>query len=123
MKNLSIKILLFSLIVCLFACGSSKNDSVIAQDDRLEVTFNRQMTFEDLSEIKDQLAKKDILIEYKSLEFDENGGLSSLKFDVDCKDGFKGGASNNRIYNDTKWGFFRDYSENSTSPFGTGTIQ
>lgn len=60
--------------------------------------------------------------DYQLLEFDETGGLKSLDFKVNCNDGFDGQAKSTQIYNNTRWGFYRDYSPNVKSPFGTGAL-
>ena len=80
------------------------------------------MKFNDLVKIKLDLAEKGISIDYKLLEFDENGGLKSLEFKVDCNDGVSGSAKNAKIYNNTNFGFFRDYSDSAKVPFGTGGL-
>ena len=92
-------------------------------NEKIEVSFNRTMNAKDLINIKQDLAENGISIEYKTMKFDENGGLKSLDFFVDCNDGFKGGAKNTNIYNQTKWGFYRDYNEKADSPFGTGSLK
>ena len=91
--------------------------------DRIEVSFNRKMEFNDLVKIKLDLAEAGITIQYRLLEFDEQGGLKVLDFKVDCNDGFSGGAKSTEIFNQTRWGFYRDYRKNAESPFGTGRLQ
>ena len=90
---------------------------------RIEVSFNRKMEFNDLVKIKLDLAEAGITIQYRLLEFDDQGGLKSLDFKVDCNDGFNGSAKNTNIVNQTRWGFYRDYREHVESPFGTGGLQ
>ncbi|MCM4173981.1 hypothetical protein DHD32_21145 [Arenibacter sp. TNZ] len=92
-------------------------------NDRIEVSFNKKIHSGDLVKIKKSLSEIGITITYSSFDFDENGGLKSLSFNVDCNDGFKGGATKTDINNQTRWGFFRDYSEKAISPFGTGNLK
>lgn len=61
--------------------------------------------------------------DYQLLEFDETGGLKSLDFKVNRNDGFNGQAKSTQIYNNTRWSFYRDYSPNVKSPFGTGALK
>ena len=57
------------------------------------------------------------MIDYTSLEFDKNGGLTGIDFKVDCQDG---SAKAMPLPRDEKFGFFRDYSEGVDAVFGTG---
>ena len=119
MKNLFRN--LFVLVVFAIASGFA-SDATDKDKGRIEVSFNRKMDFNDLVKIKLDLAEAGITIQYKLLEFDDQGGLKSLDFTVDCHDGFSGGAKNTEILNQTRWGFYRDYRDNVGSPFGTGGL-
>lgn len=103
--------------------ASDATEDTRLSKDRIEVSFNRKMEFNDLVKIKLDLAEAGITIEYRLLEFDDQGGLKSLDFRVDCHDGFSGGDKNTKISNHTRWGFYRDYREGVTSPFGTGALE
>lgn len=94
-----------------------------AKENRIEVVFNRTFKFNDLVKIKLDLAEKGISFYYKKLEFDENGGFINIGFKVDCNDGFSGSAQKSNLINQSKYGFYRDYSEDANSPFGTGVIE
>lgn len=98
-------------------------DNSFEEKERIEVSFNRKMEFNDLVKLKLDLAEAGITIQYRLLEFDEQGGLESLDFRVDCNDGFSGSAKSTEIFNQTRWGFYRDYRKNAESPFGTGGLQ
>lgn len=115
-------ILLVFITVSGFALSSVSNEKII-KEGRIEVIFNRLTKFNDLVKIKLDLAEKGITLEYKKLEFDENGGLLSINFNVDCNDGFKGSSQNLNLTNQNKFGFYRDYSKTSTSAFGTGNLE
>lgn len=119
---------LFSVlsVVTLFLSTTSFTNkldkSKLPEKPKVEVVFNRQLDFNDIVKIKLDLSQRGIVINYKSLAFDDNGKLKSIDFYVDCKDGFSGGASKNNLLNQSRFGFYRDYSKNAKSPFGTGGL-
>lgn len=123
MKNVlkTLPILVVFAIASGFTLDATENRS--EGKDRIEVSFTRKMEFNDLVKIKLDLAEAGITIQYRLLEFDDQGGLKSLDFRVDCNDGFSGGAKSTEIFNQTRWGFYRDYRKNVESPFGTGGLQ
>jgi len=93
--------------------------------DRIEVAFTNDLTFDSLVYIKNDLKTKGIIIYYKKIEFDDKNQLQSIDCEVNCKDGFSGsfGASFLGTTNINKrYGFYRDYSKNPKSPFGTGLL-
>ena len=70
---------------------------------------------------KTDLKKKNIMLDFVELKFDEKGKLSYIEFKVDCGDGFKGTAGS--ALNPTKpFGFKRDYEKGVERPFLIGTI-
>lgn len=92
---------------------------------RVEVAFTRNLNLDSLVRIKSELQKIGIVIHYKKIEFDIFNLLVNLDCEVICNDGFSGSFgtgllssqnSNRRI------GFYRDYSPNAKSPFGTGIL-
>lgn len=87
---------------------------------RIEYYFNKHTTFDDLVMIAGDCKKSGILLTYKVIEYNDAGQLKSISFKVDCGDGFKGGASSDRLLDDENVGFYRDY-DSSGSPFGTGS--
>jgi hypothetical protein len=113
------KILLPLLVLLTVVTGSAGFKSP-KPDKRVEVLFNRTMEFADIVKIKLEVAQKGIVLDYQKLLFDENGKLKEISFKVDCKDGFSGSASNGKLTNYSKFGFFRDYSPSAPLPFGTG---
>jgi hypothetical protein len=114
-----IRILLIFLPLVILTSFVHKQD----QKENVEVVFNRTLKFDDLVSIKNELADKGITLEYKKLEFDENGGLITIYFKVDCNDGFKGSAGKSHLTNQSKIGFYRNYLESSKEPFGTGDLE
>lgn len=112
------------LIVLAIATGFTLDatNNTWEEKGRIEVSFNRKMEFNDLVKIKLDLAEAGITIQYRLLEFDEQGGLKALDFRVDCNDGFSGGDKSTEIFNQTRWGFYRDYRKDAETPFGTGAL-
>ncbi len=101
----------------------AKNEHIKTEKDRIEVVFNRKMNFNDLVKIKLDLAEKGITITYRMLKFDMEGGLESLNFSVDFHDGMSGSAWKNQIYNNTRFGFVRDYSKDAKIPLAVGSLE
>ena len=124
MKN-SLTILLSMTLFIGVSSFITQNDSKQSSDkDRIEVIFNRHLEFNDLVKIKLDMSQHGIVLNYKKLEFDDNGKLIFIYFQVDCKDGFSGSASTGgeELTNQSRLGFYRDYSLDRGSPFGTGGI-
>lgn len=123
MKKIIISIAFLTIFFFVEGSGAADNKKDIETDKkRIEVFYNRTMDFNDLVKIKLDLAENGITINYKLLEFDENDRLKTIDFEVNCYDGFSGSARNTNVQNQSKFGFYRDYSENSASPFGTGNL-
>src|SRR5687768_208792 len=92
------------------------------EKSEVQVIFNRQLEFNDLVKIKLDLSQKGITINFQKLVFDESGKLKSIDFKVDCNDGFSGSASESNLTNQSRFGFYRNYSKEAKSPFGTGNV-
>ncbi len=121
------KKLLSLFIITVLIISTSSFTNIIpghkhGNDKRIEVVFNRQLDFNDLVKIKMDLSQKGITINYKSLIFDENGHLQAIRFFVDCHDGFSGTAGDENLSNQSRVGFYRDYTPGTKLPFGTGGI-
>ncbi|MEQ8425131.1 MAG: hypothetical protein RIA63_10510 [Cyclobacteriaceae bacterium] len=111
--------LLLTIIFVGFGCSSQEFDN----NERIEIIFNNSLNSNDLDDIKMNLKKRGITINYTSLEFDESKKLKGIAFSVDCHDGFSGSASMKPVGDQKVFGFYRDYSdEYAVSPFGTGHI-
>ena len=90
---------------------------------KVNAFFTYDLSLDELTEVKNKLAENGINIFYRSLEFDENGGLLGIACDVDCTDGYKGSFSIgmlNSLNKDKKIGFVRNYSDDTETPFCTG---
>lgn len=111
-----------TLIFFVFALQANDTDLEPTQaKGPLEVSFDNTMQLKDLEKVKRYMKKKGITLRYKSLAFDEEGGLKSLTIKVDCHDGIKGSASTCEL--NGRWGFFRDYREEAPVGFGIGTLE
>ncbi|MGF1560463.1 MAG: helix-turn-helix domain-containing protein [Flavobacteriaceae bacterium] len=128
---LSMSILLFVLIFSIFktTAQSKNNKSLIIQLNkdqsikRIEAAFGHDLTLDSLIQIKKDLQDVDITVNYKKIEVDDDNLLLRLHCQVICKDGYSGGFETiTTQHKDKRIGFYRDYSSNSESPFGTGLI-
>lgn len=94
--------------------------------DRIEVAFTNKLTFDSLVYIKNDLKTKGIIINYKKIEFDDNNQLLAIYCEIDCGVGKEKGSFGVGFLNSTnknkRYGFYRDFSKNATSSFGTGLI-
>jgi hypothetical protein len=112
------------ILTMIFASSFHVDKSLKGIDDkksRIEVFFNSGTGFTELVMIKAQLETKGIVMNYKKIEYNKNGELVSIHFFVDCRDGFSGSASTDNLKK-VPFGFYRDYSKDAASPFGTGAF-
>lgn len=119
-----LRFLLPSLFVITLCSFSMIPDAIpLSRDEqpRVEVVFTRAMNFNDLVRIQTELAQKGIALDYRKLEFDDEGKLLALHFLVDCGDGFKGAAQRPLTYKG-RFGFYRDYSRDAATPFAAGNL-
>jgi len=91
---------------------------------RVEAAFTHNLTLDSLVQIKQDLQNIGITIHYKKIEFDVHNLLLSLDCQVISNDGFSGsfGIDKLNMLSDKRFGFYRDYSPKSASPFGTGLL-
>jgi hypothetical protein len=91
--------------------------------NNVEFIFNSKTRFDDLVNAQNIALKANgIVIKYKTLKFDSEGGLVSIEMAVDCKDGYSGAANSGQLQNSSKFGFKRDYSGAASSPFEIGNL-
>jgi transcriptional regulator with XRE-family HTH domain len=92
---------------------------------RVEAAFTRNLTLDSLVLMKKELQNIGITIHYKKIEFDVHNLLLNLDWEVISNDGFSGsfgtGDLSKRNRNE-RIGFYRDYTSNCGSPFGTGLL-
>jgi transcriptional regulator with XRE-family HTH domain len=132
--SLSTFLLIFLLVSIFNAKAQTDNINrqkslVIERNDdnsvkRVEAAFTHNLTLDSLVHIKQELQNIGITIHYKKIEFDVHNLLLSLACQVITNDGFSGsfGIEKLNMLSDTRFGFYRDYSPNSASPFGTGLL-
>ena len=91
---------------------------------RVEAAFTYNLTLDSLVQIKRDLQNIGITIHYKKIEFNVHNLLISLDCEVISNDGYSGsfGMEKLNMVGDKRYGFYRDYSPNSKSPFGTGLL-
>jgi len=92
-------------------------------DERIELIFNSEMKSDDLDLIQKKLAEKNITIDFTKEEYDKEGYLMKVTFEVDCNDGFSGSASSRWLTKRSNLGFYRDYRSEAIKVFGTGRIK
>lgn len=112
------KLLMIMSLMALISITS--NESVEISEELVKVNFTPKTEFNDLVKIKLDLSEQGIKLQYKKIVFDKYDDLVEISFEVDCNDGFKGGASSSRLTNQSKFGFIRDYKGNV--PFATGDL-
>lgn len=88
----------------------------------MRVVFSNKLRIDDLVKIKSDTKEKGILVDFLKLEFDESGKLPAKKFKVDCKDGYAVTAASKKLYQDSQFGFYRNFSNSSNDPFGIGNL-
>jgi len=113
---------LFVLSLILTTSGIRCQTMSEEPNGKLEIIFSSLLTFNDLVTIKNDLQSAGITLDYSKIEFDQSFKLKRISFHVDCNDGFNGFASEEILTDESRIGFYRDYSENAKSPFGIGKI-
>lgn len=140
MKKISILSVSTFLIIFLFVNifnAKAQTDNVNRQksliiqrnDDnsvkRVEASFTHNLTLDSLIQIKQELQNIGITINYKKIEFDVHNLLLNLDFQVISNDGFSGSFGTgdlSKLNRNERIGFYRDYTPNIRSPFGTGQL-
>lgn len=90
---------------------------------RIEVAFTKDLSLDSLIQIRNELNSLHITIKYKKIELGAYSNLTNLDCQV-ISDGFVGdfGTGNLSSENKGRVGFYRDYSPDAISPFGTGGL-
>lgn len=108
---------------------SQKSLIILLNEDnsirRVEASITRNMTLDSLVQLRNDLQDIGITVQYKKIEFDTHNLLVSLDCQVICNDGFSGsfGTGDLMTQKPRRFGFYRDYSPDSKSPFGTGSLE
>ena len=86
------------------------------------VIFNHTLTYNDIVTIKQDLSKKEIILTYRRLVFDENSKLQGISYEVRCGK-YGGGDDVDNLTNESRIGFYRDYSKNAPKDFICGNLK
>lgn len=117
MKKYILSIFSFFALIC-FGYSQDVNPLVL-EDGRIEVVMSNDLSKDDLMKLKDDLLSlAKITIQYDVLDYNKKGKIKNIRFSVDCHDGFAGEYGIDRIGDDFKFGFYRDYRTGAASPFG-----
>jgi len=140
MRKISILSVSTCLIIFMFVSifnANSQTDNVRRQEGltiqrnedntikRVEAAFTRNLTFDSLVQIRQNLQEIGITIHYKKIEFDLHNLLLNLDCEVICNDGFSGSFGTGDLTKrdrNVRIGFFRDYTPDCKSRFGTGLL-
>jgi len=104
-----------------------KLPNFINTKELVEVAFTNAFTLDSLIYIKNEVANRGILLNYKELKFDETGHLLSIDCEVVCNSGRNSGSFSIGMLNlenkNRRFGFYRNYSKNAKSILGTGCLE
>lgn len=88
---------------------------------KIESTYDGRSTKANLEEdIKFLKLELNIDLTYSNLKLESDGTIKSITLKVDCNDGFSGSVSSPDLETQPIY-FFRDFAENSETPFGIGS--
>ena len=120
MKNLTF--LFFILLVS--SCTMQSETEYLISDEKVYLKVGANTTEAELIEIsKELLAERNISIDFQDSEFDDNGKIIDLDLNVDFNDGNSGSTHAEQIaLMINKFGFSRDYTEDSKAPIHIGTF-
>jgi hypothetical protein len=90
---------------------------------QVAVYFNRKTTFTQLANIKQDVLKDGLILEYDRLEFDKEGYLTKISFHVDCEGYTWGSATDDNLPNDYSFGFVRDFTPGAKAAFRIGNLK
>ena len=122
MKQLHYFILITALFIFIssFKYHDNKN---LNDNSNIEVVFNHKLSFNDIVKIKLDLSEKGITLTYRKLLFDENAKLISIDFYVKFNDGYGGSDAADNLTDQSRIGFYRDYSKNAKRSFICGNLE
>jgi len=94
---------------------------LFADKTKVLLSIDKNMSYEQLNEFKSKLKKLNIDFNIRKIEFDSDNKITKLKISVDCNDGYKGSATES-LKDNGRIGFYRIYSDSTTTPFGMNAI-
>lgn len=101
---------IFSILVSIFIIITI-NSCTEERSGVIDVKFNTELTKDDLSMIKTDLASQDIDLTYNHLTFDEDGKLKMIAASIDYNDGHKSSFESRLLKPTDSPGFYRDFSK------------
>jgi hypothetical protein len=121
MKNI---IFAFGLLLISTALISQESyTEFIINDDKVVVNFNSKMEFMDLANLKSELERAGIMLEFTELKFNDENKLQNIGFRVESEIlGVYGSANRNSLTKNDSFGF-EIYSGKGDVNFGTGQVQ
>ena len=114
----SLIVILSCLSIFFLTAGFTKNAGAKSGDEKIEVYFSNKLDFNDLVKLRLELAEKKINVNYQMLEFNAQGQLASIKFNV-TSDGKYCGSGGSSVL-DKEYGFSIDRSPNAQFYFQVG---
>jgi hypothetical protein len=121
MKKISLFILTTILVILLMSFKEYFAGRPWDDRKNIMVVFNHTLTFNDLVKMKLDLSEKGITLSYRRLVFDENYRLQGITYNVRL-DGYGGGDEVDNLSDESRVGFYRDYSKNAKYPFACGNL-
>ncbi|WP_340103539.1 hypothetical protein [Rhodohalobacter sp. 8-1] len=100
----------FSILISIFIIITI-NSCTEERSGVIDVKFTTELTKDDLSMIKADLASQNIDLTYDHLEFDEDGKLKIISASIDYNDGHKGSFESRVLKPTDSPGFYRDFSK------------
>ncbi|MDD5185314.1 MAG: hypothetical protein PHS84_08655 [Paludibacter sp.] len=97
------------------------NYGLFADKTKVLLSMDKNTTYEQLNQYKNDLKKLNIDLNIRRVEFSSDNKINLLKITVDCNDGFKGTVTQSLKGNE-KIGFYRVYDNSASSPFGMYAI-
>ena len=114
----SLLLIMFIASLLIFSAFNPKEEK-----ENIRIVFNSSQTKKALIELKKNLKKiHNIDLNYQALDFSRQGNLISIKFVVDCNDGFAGTGATSDLAKSENFGFERNYSNNASAKFKTGFL-
>jgi hypothetical protein len=121
MKHISLTIVTIALISILISFRENLVGCTTDDKKAIEVVFNHTLSFNDLVKMKLDLAEKGIVLSYRRLLFDENYKLQGISYHVTIE-GYGGADDVDNLLDNSRMGFYRDYSKNAKYPFACGNL-
>ena len=118
-----IPVLAFLLSVMASLQSPAQKPTNIPGNDVVEVVFTPNMRMDDLDQLKYDMSRKGISLQYDNVKFNDAGDLVAVKFRVRDSSGTKGTAGTDDLLNAEKFGFRIDRTKGAKVPFSTGSLE